>query len=300
MTRFILSTMYAQTQRFDDGAAFAAFAADAGYDGIELSHSTPPEKIAQIRESGDLPITSVHQPAPYRTVGGRPNANLNLAAVDEDERKLAVEHTLDSIHLAGEVGAPAVIVHLGHLKGGSAAWSADREARRRYLAGEPFESAARRAVAAREVDVGPHLEAARKTLEELVAVASPLGVTLGLESRVNLPELPLPAELPALLDGYAPDQAGYWHDVGHAEVLARMGYIGLFDWFRQPGVTCAGAHVHDVTKLTDHRAPGAGDVDLAAHAQELSSLDAVTLEINQHQPEEQVRMTIPLIKSLGF
>ena len=300
MTRFVLSTMYAQTARFDDGAEFARFAQDAGYDAIEISHSTPAEKIEAIHAANILPIASVHQPAPLRQVGGRPNSNLNLAAIDEDERKLAVSHTLDSIRLAGEVGADAVIVHLGHLGGTSRAWAGDREARRLFAAGTPHREAAGRALAVRLADAPPYLKSARKTLAELVEVASPLGVTLGLESRLNLPEFPLPSELPALVDGYTPEQVGYWHDVGHAEVLWRMGYIDRFDWFREPGVRCAGAHVHDVTQLTDHRAPGAGDVELAEHARHLSGLDAVTLEINQHQPEEQVRMTIPLLRSLGF
>ncbi len=292
--------MYAQTDRFADGADFARFAADAGYDAIEISHSTPEEKIDAIRAAAVLPIASVHQPAPFRTVSGRPNSNLNLAAIDEQERALAVSHTLDSIRLAAEVGANAVIVHLGHLGGSSKAWSGDREARRLYLAGKPHREAAAVALRARMDDAPRFLAAARNTLKELVEVAGPLGIKLGLESRLNMPEIPLPSELPELVEGYTPEQVGYWHDVGHAEVLARVGYIEAFDWFRQPGVTCAGAHVHDVTQLTDHRAPGSGDVDLAAHATHLASLEAVTLEINQHQTEEKVRMTIPLLKSLGY
>lgn len=300
MTRFLLSTMYAQTPRFDDGATFAAFAADAGFDGVEISHSTQEAKIRAIAAGAHPFIGSVHQPAPYRLVGARPNSNLNLAATDEAERRLAMEQTLDSIRLAAEVGATRVILHLGHIGGSSPAWGADREARRLLLAGKPFAEAAARALRARKESIGPYLRAGRKTVEELVAVASPLGITLGLESRLNLPELPLPHELPALVAGFCADEVGYWHDAGHAEVLARLGYIGAFDWFDQPGVTCAGAHIHDVTGLTDHRAPGAGDVDLSAHAARLGHLEFVTLEVNQHQPEEAVRMTVPLLKSLGF
>ena len=147
MTRFVLSTMYAQTARFDDGAEFARFAQDAGYDAIEISHSTPAEKIEAIHAANILPIASVHQPAPLRQVGGRPNSNLNLAAIDEDERKLAVFHTLDSIRLAGEVGADAVIVHLGHLGGTSRAWAGDREARRLIRNSREFRQVAEQAAA---------------------------------------------------------------------------------------------------------------------------------------------------------
>jgi sugar phosphate isomerase/epimerase len=298
MTRFLLSTMYAQTARFDDGAVFAAFAADAGFDGVEISHSTAEDKIRAIAASDYPAIGSVHQPAPYRTVEGRPNAHLNLAGLDEGERELAVQHTLDSIRLAAEVGARAVVVHLGHLPGSSAAWSADRAARRQLAAGQPFAETARRGLAARTRDAERVLSAARCTVEELVAAAAPLGITLGLETRLNLAELPLPHELPQLVAGFTPGEVGYWHDVGHAEVLGRLGYVNPFEWFEL--ATCVGAHVHDVAGIVDHRAPGSGDVDLRAHARALAGLEAITLEINQHQPEESVRMMIPLLRSLGF
>jgi sugar phosphate isomerase/epimerase len=300
MTRFLLSTMYAQQPRFEHGAMFSAFAADAGFDGVEISHSTVEPKIRQIAGSLHPFIGSVHQPAPYRSLNGKANSNLNLAATDESERTLAVEHTLDSIRLAAEVGATAVIVHLGHLPGSSKAWGIDREARRLMTSDRPFGEASQRARRARIEDAAPALAAARRTLEQLVALASPLGITLGLESRLNLPELPLPHELRALVEGFTSQEVGYWHDVGHAEVLARLGYTGAFDWFDQPGVNCVGAHVHDVAGITDHRAPGAGDVDLRAHARALAHLESITLEINQHQPEEAVRMTVPLLKTLGF
>ena len=46
MTRpLALSTMYAQQDRFEDGATFARYVADAGYDSIEISHSTRPGKF---------------------------------------------------------------------------------------------------------------------------------------------------------------------------------------------------------------------------------------------------------------
>ena len=91
MKRLSLSTMYAQHERFTDGAAFARFARDAGYDGIEISHSTGASQVRQIRDAGELPIVSVHQPAPLaKHSDGRLNAALNLASTDETERVAAL------------------------------------------------------------------------------------------------------------------------------------------------------------------------------------------------------------------
>ena len=90
MKPLALSTMFAQQDRFADGAAFARFAAEAGYDGIEISHSTSEAKLRQILDANVLPVTSVHQPAPLRHADGRGNSHLNLASLDPVEREAAV------------------------------------------------------------------------------------------------------------------------------------------------------------------------------------------------------------------
>ena len=64
LKKLALSTMFAQQERFADGAVFARFARKAGYDGLEISHSTDAAKLRQIQQANELPIVSVHQPAP--------------------------------------------------------------------------------------------------------------------------------------------------------------------------------------------------------------------------------------------
>ena len=45
----------------------------------------------------------------------------------------------------------------------------------------------------------------------------------GLENRYHYHEFPGPGEMRELLDEYPPHVAGFWLDVGHAEVLDRLG-----------------------------------------------------------------------------
>lgn len=66
MKPLALSTMYAQQERFEDGAAFARFVAESGYDAIEVSHSTPARKFRQMVDAG---ILSGHIRPPARTLG---------------------------------------------------------------------------------------------------------------------------------------------------------------------------------------------------------------------------------------
>jgi hypothetical protein len=89
--------MYAQQSRFDHGADFVRFAAEAGYDSIEISHSTRPDKLQQIIDHPLIPITSVHQPAPWTPHrDGRGNSHLNLASIDDAERNAAIEHAKEA------------------------------------------------------------------------------------------------------------------------------------------------------------------------------------------------------------
>ncbi len=61
----VLSTMWAQQQRFDrDMSAFARIAAAAGFAGIEVSHSTGQAGLDALIADGTLPLPSLHAPCP--------------------------------------------------------------------------------------------------------------------------------------------------------------------------------------------------------------------------------------------
>ena len=72
------------------------------------------------------------------------------------------------------------------------------------------------------------------------------GVALGLESRLHYHEIPHPDEALDLLADYDNASAGYWHDVGHCEVQARLGMIDRAAWFPTLTARTIGSHLHDV------------------------------------------------------
>ncbi len=305
MKPLALSTMYAQQQRFDDGAAFARYAAEAGYDAIEISHSTQEGKLQQILAAGILPVTSVHQPAPWvRHHDGRGNSHVNLAATDEDERRAAVEYAKASIAWAGRIGADRLVVHLGQVSDVPEQFEEELAMRKMFDSGdmdaEQFEAWREAAIAKRNGDAEPYLAAAKHSLQELVRAAEPHRVTIGLENRYHYHEIPHPHEYEELLDGLAPEQAGYWHDTGHAEVLHRLGFIDRHEWLSRNNHRIVGAHLHDVTGIGDHRAPGDGDVEWDYIVAGISGLARYTLEINQHQSDERVVGAIGFLRGLGL
>lgn len=298
-----LSTMWAQQSRFaEDFAAFARVARDAGYGGIEVSHSTNEAGIAALLRGSVLPVRSLHAPAPYTpTPRGIPNSALNLAAADEDERREAVEHTVRTIELAAEAGARFVVVHLGGI--GRTMFRQEGALRRLHAAGrldsDEAHAIRREAHRQRLEAVGPHLAAARRSFAELVEVAAARNVAVGLENRLHFHELPSAEETLDLLAGCPAEHAGYWHDTGHAEVQGRLGLIDPRTAVSMLSARMIGCHLHDVRGILDHRAPGNGDVDWSYIAAGIPARAARTCEIDQREPEQSLAAAIAFLEERG-
>ncbi|MEX2446834.1 MAG: sugar phosphate isomerase/epimerase [Dehalococcoidia bacterium] len=301
-----LSTMWAVQPRFEhDLGAFLERAGELGYGAVEVNHSMTASQAGAILGYGTLPVTGVHGPAPLeRHPSAGWNRELNLAATDEQERTLAVEYHRASIALAAEAGARYVVVHLGgvgaHLLPGERRLRSMYE-RRGQLA-EEWEHTVVQTLRERAATAAPWLEQARRSLDALAETAAAAGVTLGLETRLHYHEIPLPDEAAVLLAPYPPEVAGYMHDVGHAEVQHRLGLTDRGAWWDLAGTRLVGVHVHDVRGLTDHRAPGHGDVDfawLAARLRDAKPGAARTLEIDQHEPDEAVASGLEVLRATG-
>jgi sugar phosphate isomerase/epimerase len=124
-------------------------------------------------------------------------------------------------------------------------------------------------------------------------------VAVALENRYHFHEIPSLEEAQELLAGYPQDQAGYCHDVGHAEVLGRLGLVDRHRWLDELGPRTLGCHLHDVQGIGDHRAPGDGDVEWDYIAQGLPAEALRVFEINQRQPEEGVAGAIAFLRERG-
>ncbi len=298
-----LSTMWAQQDHFfADMHEFVHQALDLGYNAVEVSHLTPEAPFQRLMTFPDAPISSIHAPAPLvRDGADRANSALNLAAVDDDERRAAITYAKRSIDLTREAGGKFVVVHLGAV--GDEMFAAERELRRLYDAGtregERVEELRARCLQLRAEQSGPWLEEARETLRELAEHAGRSGIALGIENRLHYHEIPQPDECAMLLSDYPPALVGYWHDVGHAEVQWRLGLVDKRLWLDTNDAHCIGAHLHDVTGLADHRAPGNGDVQWGYIAAGLPAGALRVFEINQSEPAEAVARAIPFLRERG-
>ena len=292
--------MWAQQPRFEtDIALFRRLVASFGFDAIEVSHSTDEAGLDVLMGEGEIPLSSLHAPTPRRALAdGRPNGDANLASLDADERRLAIAETRRTIDFAGRARLPKIVVHLGGV--GNYMSEQERALRRLVEAGETgierLESARHDLRVYRAAGIDPHLDAARRSLNELVEYAAPRGIALGLESRLHYHELPHPDEALYLLSDYDNSVAGYWHDVGHCEVQARLGMIDRGAWFPKLTARTIGSHLHDVSGIVDHRAPGNGDVDWSYIATGLPPDALRVFEIDQRQPDDAVVASIAYLR----
>ncbi len=299
-----LSTMYS-AQQFPDIAAFAHLAAEFGYRRLELNYHLTAERLQGLRKAWPYEIPSVHWPCPAGlTPQGLKEQQLLLSHTDSDEREQAIKSAIRSIDLASEVGARWVVLHVGAVEE-KLAPPQERELQRLYNEGrigsKVFDQAKAELVRLRAKDAARPFAAALKSIDRLCTYVQRQGypIRFGLETRNRYVEIPLPDEMEVLLGEFA-QAVGYWHDVGHAEYLARLGLIPHEEWFQRFQGRLAGCHLHDIQGLVDHRPPGLGDMpwdDIAPHL----PADALrVLEINEGMEQEMVRLAPQVLAEAGI
>jgi len=292
-----LSTMWAIGQ-FERVVDFFQAGKALGFARFELNHGVNSAMLEGLSPDGC--ITSVHEPCPadasMQTLKAR---NWLVSALDEEERQKGVAAIRRSIDLAHELGVGVVIVHPGRVdvdpglekslvalyregKAGGAEYAALRE----------------QLLAARAAQAGANMRSVRRSLLELAEYAVPRGVRLGLENRDHTFEIPLPDELDELLHlgGGDADAVGYWHDVGHAQVLENLGFGTHEEWLRRFAGQMVGIHLHDVVGLEDHRAAGQGDMDWSMVARYLPAGALRTCEFLPVCSPDQVKAGLDLLR----
>jgi len=290
-------------QAGDDMTAFARTTAGLGFPHIEINYVIPRDGVEALLATDHVGVSSVHSPCP-RVAGpdGRKSDALNLASPDADERAFAVDCARAAVDIAVRAGAAYIVVHLGGV--GSEIFPEERELRKLFDSGtrDGDHVAALRLGATdrrREgrVTYFPH---ARRSLAEIAEYAAPRGVAIGLENRYHFHEFPGPDDMLELLPEYPPEVAGFWLDIGHAEVLERLGFHPHTRWLDELADRCIGVHVHDVDGLADHRAPGHGTADWPHYAAKLPPQIPRVFEINQRIDEERVAASIPFLRERGL
>jgi len=255
-----LSTMWAIGQ-FPSLADFFKVGRELGFARFELNHAITSAMLEGQWLDGS--ISSIHEPCPADISAAElKQRNWLISAPDEEDRRQGVLATRRSIDLAHALGVQSVIVHPGRVDIDPALESALVDLYQAGRHNQPeYVEAKERLAAARAAQAESNMRSVRRSLIELAEVAAGMGIRLGLENRLHYLEIPLPDELDELLDLGLDEVVGYWHDIGHAQVLEHLGFHTHEEWLRRFADRIMGVHLHDVAGLTDHLAAGLGQVD---------------------------------------
>jgi sugar phosphate isomerase/epimerase len=291
-----LSTMWAKG-RFSHMADFATKARELGFTHVEPNTSISPRMLDELLKT-TVPISSIHSPCPaVLSSRGIHVSSLSLSSLDESERMEAVSFTQKTIDLAANVSAKAIVLHMGEVP-------IDLSLQDRlyklhdidYAQTKEYSQAKEELVDQRVSQAPPYLNAAKKSLQELREYSRQKGITLGLETRYHLNEIPNIDEMAELLNDASESLVGYWHDVGHAEVQQQLGFGLHENWLSRFKDRMVGIHLHDIFGISDHYAPGKGNMNWEMVAKYLPAGILKVCEIGEWNDEEEMRGVIKFLR----
>ena len=288
--------------RHTDGRAMLREIRELGFDHAELSHgiriSLLPGILAAV-DAGEIKISSVHNFCPLPVGVDKPSPNLYEFSSDRDsDRRLALKHTLNTFQFAKRVGAPLVVLHFGSMDLKDYTSKLTELLERGEKGSPKFLKVVAEAEAARAAKKKKFYDRSLDTLRELVGEAKHRGLKLGIEIREAVEELPVESDFAALLKEF-PDPVYYWHDVGHAQIKADLGFIDHAKFLAERADRLAGFHIHDVKfPARDHFPPGGGDVDFAALAPFVKPEHIKVFELSPKVPLDSVQRSVAHLKRI--
>jgi sugar phosphate isomerase/epimerase len=294
-----LSTMWAKG-RFSHMAGFAAKAKELGFTHVEANASISPQMLSELLKT-TVPISSIHSPCPAASSsGGIPISSLSLSSLDESEQMEAVSFAKQTIDLAASVKARAIVLHMGEVP-------IDLSLQDRlyklhdggYAQTKEYSQAKEELVCQRNSQAPHYLDAAKKSLQEISEYSQQKGIILGLETRFHPHEIPNMDEMAELLNEVPESLVGYWYDVGHAEVQQQLGFSLHEEWLSRFRDRMVGIHLHDVLGISDHHAPGKGDMDWEMVAKYLPPRIVKVCEIGEWNDEEQMQGVVEFLQKKG-
>ena len=206
-----------------------------GFESVELYATRThfdyhnPSAIAELQgwlAGAGLELSSVHAPTAESFTAGRWGGSLSLASTDPEARAHAVRETEKALHIARRLPVPVLVAHLGIPR------------------------------TQRSEGAGDSRAAARRSMEELLRIAEPLGVRIAVEVIPN--ELSRAGSIVHLVE-HDLEGAGICLDFGHAHLDG-----DVIDAVETVSEHLIATHVHDNRgRSDDHLLPFEGTIDWA-------------------------------------
>lgn len=294
-----LSTMWAKG-RFSNMAGFVAKAKEFGFTHIEANASVSPQMLSELLKT-KVSISSIHSPCPATSSSrGTPISSLSLSSLNESDRMEAVSFTKRTIDLASSVKARAIILHMGEVPVDLSLQDRLYELHEGgYAQSKEYNQVKEELIYQRNFQALHYLDIAKKSLQDISEYSQQKGIILGLETRFHFHEIPNINEMAELLGNVSGNLVGYWHDVGHAEVQQQLGFGLHEEWLSRFRDRMVGIHLHDVLGISDHHAPGKGDINWEMLVKYLPPKIVKVCEIGEWNNEEQIQGVVEFLQNRG-
>jgi sugar phosphate isomerase/epimerase len=273
-----------------------------GFKRMELSHGIRISLVPGILKAVEeqlIEVSSVHNfcPLPNSVQSAAPNW-FQPSASDVREINLWKRYTEQTLDFAVTVGAKHVVIHSG------STW---------YFFGSPerkldkwIDEADLKACdlldssdfkIQRDKAMRRIRRAAKKSMPRInasyaymIPLAKERGLTLCLENREGLEEMPIDQAYPEFLEALPEhDHAGYWHDTGHAQIKHQFGLLDHRQHLEAMADRLVGFHFHDVSKSgRDHQVPGTGTIDFKMISEFVRPEHTLVLELSPKLTVDQV------------
>jgi sugar phosphate isomerase/epimerase len=271
-----------------------------GFDKIELNHQVNSSMLASAH-LGAYKFSSVHEPCPADiSTETLKRKDWLISSQDEDCRRQGIRAIQRSIDLAHELGAELVVVHSGCIR---TDLSGEEQLRKLFLAGElqspQYQDLKESLVETRARLASPHLEAVKKSLQELTEYAGQRHIRLGVENRYHYFDIPSLDEMELCLDLVDHGQGGWVFDTGHAFALDQLGFFPQEEWLKRYAGQMVASHLHDAIGVHDHLSPGLGEIDFHMVRSFLPQDAIRTCELRTTNTPEQVRAGIQYLYEKG-
>jgi sugar phosphate isomerase/epimerase len=287
--------------RFSHMAEFVTKLRELGFTHVEPNRLVSPRMLPELLETG-VPISSIHSPCPTVSSSmGIDVDRLSLSSLDVSERVEAVSFAKTTVDLAANVNARAIVLHMGEVP---IDLSLQNRLHSLHDAGQAqtkeYRLIKERLVHQRASVAQPYVDAAKRSLQELSRYSREKGIMLGLETRFHFNEIPNMEEMGELLGEASEQLAGYWHDTGHAEVQQQLGFAFHEEWLSRFRDRMVGIHLHDIRGISDHHAPGRGNMNWEMIAKYLPRGIVKVCEIGEWNDEERMQGVVEFLQKKGI
>ncbi len=299
---YSLSTCW-NSARHTDGRAMLREIRELGFEYAELSHGIRISLVPGILEAvkaGEIRISSVHNFCPLPVGVDKPAPNLYEFSSDrERDRQLAIKYTINTLEFAQRVGAPLVVLHFGSMDLKDYTGKLKELLERGEKGSPKFLKVVAEANAAREAKKKKFYDRSRETLRHLLTEAKFRGLKFGIEIREAVEELPVESDFKSLLEEFPAPYVYYWHDTGHAQIKADLGFIKHAPFLAERAGRLAGFHLHDVKfPARDHFPTGGGDIDFAALKPFVKPEHIKVFELSPKVPLDSVQRGVAHLKRI--